>query len=126
VSQNPIELTKPEWSIMKVLWEKGPSAARNVEAELKNTRNWAYSTVNTMLRRLETKGVLATDQIGKVTFYRPVITEKKAKRSAVKQLCEKLFGGSTEPLMKFLLENEKVSEQHFREIQELIDERRSK
>lgn len=121
MTQGSPELTDAEWSIMKVLWQKGPCSARRVERELKRTRRWAYSTVNTMLRRLENKKVVSANQVGRTTFYKPCVTEKRANRMEIKQLCSKLFAGSTKPLMKFLLEDERLSEQDIRKIQGLID-----
>ncbi len=69
----PTALSPAEWEIMKVFWDLGPMAARDVYAALPRDCSWAYKTVKTLLSRLVAKEALAYDQIGNSYLYRPAV-----------------------------------------------------
>ncbi|HLV01045.1 MAG TPA: BlaI/MecI/CopY family transcriptional regulator, partial [Acidobacteriota bacterium] len=55
-----MRLTEAEWELMKVIWRENPISARRVLEAVRQEKDWAYSTVKTMLDRLVEKGFLAT------------------------------------------------------------------
>ena len=69
----PPGLSAAEWEVMKILWDHGPLAARDVYARLPKRRGWAYKTVKTLLSRLVAKEALAYDQIGNSYLYRAAV-----------------------------------------------------
>ena len=80
----PITLSPAEWEIMKIFWEHGPLAARDVYAQLPKKRGWAYKTVKTLLSRLVAKEALAYDQVGNSYLYRPVVDRDRMTRQEVR------------------------------------------
>ena len=77
------DLSPAEWEVMKVIWEHGPMAARDVNSYLSEDQTWSYATVKTMLRRVVKKGWVDYDQIGNSYLYRAVVGRDKATFSAV-------------------------------------------
>ena len=71
--REPTPLSPAEWEIMKIFWDRGPLAARDVYAQLPKKRGWAYKTVKTLLSRLVAKEALAYDQVGNSYLYRPAV-----------------------------------------------------
>ena len=61
--QQPINLAPTEWEVMKILWDRGPLAARDVFAALPPEIEWAYKTVKTLLARLVAKGPSSTSRL---------------------------------------------------------------
>jgi BlaI family transcriptional regulator, penicillinase repressor len=87
----PPLLSPAEWEVMKVLWESGPLAARDVFARLPKNRGWAYKTVKTLLSRLVAKQALAYDQIGNSYLYRAAVDREATTRQEVRSVFQRLI-----------------------------------
>ena len=110
--------------IMQLLWKLGRATARDLTDELNKTESIAHSTVQTLLRQLETKGSVNHEQDGRTFYFFPVVKEEKVKKSAARELIESVFEGSVGGLVSYLLENEKVSADELAEIRKLLDKKR--
>jgi predicted transcriptional regulator len=111
-----------ELDVMRVLWRRGTSSVYEVQAALhEQGDSIAYTTVQTMLNRLEAKGFVARDNSGRSHRYRPLIKELSAAGGALRGLIDRFFGGSAEALATHLVEHNLSSEQLGR-VQSLIDE----
>jgi BlaI family penicillinase repressor len=99
-----IKLTPFELEIMTVLWELGKASVREIQELLPETRRPAYTTVQTMVYRLEEKGALQrVRKIGNAHIFEPIISRKEAHQRLISDLLD-LFGGSVQPLMAHLVE----------------------
>ncbi len=101
-------LTPLELQIMQVLWRKGAGEVLQVQKDLPSATNLAYTTVQTMLNVLERKGKVRRKLRGRAYEYRPVLSKEKAVRHAVRDLIDKLFGGSSEELVMNLVKSRQV------------------
>jgi len=100
-------LTEREAQIMEVLWELKAATADEVRSRLAGDPH--DSTVRTLLRVMEQKG-LVTHEVDQRTFvYRPRIVQSKAQRKAVRVLLDRLFGGSVKNLVLQLLDDEEIT-----------------
>jgi predicted transcriptional regulator len=105
----PPKLSRAELKIMKALWERGPSSVREVHETFPEKGGPAYTTVQTMMYRLETKkAVRRTKKIGGAHVFEATVSRKVAERKVVDDLLE-LFGGSAQPLMSRLIEAGKLT-----------------
>ena len=119
-------LGERELGIMRVLWQMGKATVAEVHRELLAQGNEvAYTTVQTMLNRLEAKGIVARDGSDRAHRYRPLLKEPTAVSGAIRRLTDRFFSGSVEALATRLVEKELKPEQLER-IQALIDAHRSK
>ena len=112
--------------IMKILWAKGRASAREITDALNQAEPIAHSTVQTLLRGLEEKGSVAHQADGRTFVFFPLVKEDKFKRSATRDLLERVFGGDVGSLVSHLLKNEKVSAKELQEIRRLIDDQNKK
>lgn len=96
-------LTKLELELMQIIWRLGPVTVSAVQAEL--VRPLAYTTVQTMLNILERKGKLRRELRGRAYIYAARVTEAKALGQGVRDLIDRMFGGSSEELVMSLLKN---------------------
>ena len=120
-----VALTEAEWAIMRVVWEQGPCAAGTVQEALQETRNWAYSTVKTMLDRMVKKGLLHTHSIRNLQLFAAAVTQEQAKRSEIVRALRCAFNGALTPMVQFLLEHEELSREELSQLRDLIDAARS-
>jgi len=111
-----VKLTRFEMEIMKALWELGSASIREIREKLPERNRPAYTTVQTIIHRLEEKSaVRQTGQIGNAHIFQPVVTREAAHRRLIDELLD-LFGGSARPLMAQLAEAGKLN---LKDVQEL-------
>lgn len=117
-----IKLTKFEMEMMDALWQLGSGSVREIQEQLPLKKRPAYTTVQTIIRRLEDKGaVRRVKKIGNAFIFEPVITRQSAHHRLINELLE-LFGGSARPLMAHLAESGKLSLEDIREMEGLLPE----
>ena len=114
-------ISKGEMEIARALWEISPATVRAVFESLPNNRKIGFSTVQTYLRRLETKGYVTSSLDGRVRVYASRTKARTVIRETVDDLVQRLFGGETMPLMRHLIEERGVDEKNLAELRELID-----
>ncbi len=109
--------------IMRSLWERGEATARQITDDLSGGVPSTLSTVQTLLRKLETKGAVGHEQRERTFFFRPLIKEQDVARSAAQDLLARVYDNSLSGLLAHLLEDETVSAEELRDIKELIEAR---
>jgi predicted transcriptional regulator len=119
-----IVLAVREAELMEVLWDQGPSTVTEVRDKLKD--ELAYTTVLTILRKLEAKGYVGHAEEGRAHRYRPLVARDAARRSALRDLSSKFFKGSTSLLMTHLVSDEALSGEEVRRIRRLLSEKSRK
>src|SRR5512144_893461 len=101
-------LTRFEMELMDRLWALGSASVREIQESLPEKDRPAYTTVQTMIYRLEEKGALRrVKKIGNAHIFEPVLSRKAAYRRAIDELLA-LFGGSAAPVMSHLVESGKL------------------
>jgi BlaI family transcriptional regulator, penicillinase repressor len=109
--------------IMRVLWEEGEATARQITDVLSREKEIAHSTVQTLLRKLETKGVVQHERKDRTFVFRATVPEQEVSRSAVHDLLGRVFQGSVSGLVANLLENEDVPQEELKRLRDMVDER---
>lgn len=113
-------LTGQELEIMKVIWPLGRATVRQVYDALREQRIIAYTTVQTMMNILETKGHLRKEPGEKAQVYAPVRPQHLVVKSMVREFVNRVFDGSARPLLVHLLNEKGLSERERRELQKLL------
>lgn len=120
-----MKLTHAEWQIMNALWRRHPATARDITDGLPDGINWAYTTVKTMLSRLTEKKAVREAKKGNASVYSPVVTQRKAQRTAVKTLVNQAFEGAFGPFMNFLVDPGNLTEKQRRELLKALSDEKS-
>ena len=115
------QLTPLELHIMKTLWESGPGNVQAVQEKLSGER-LAYTTVQTMLNILQRKGKVKRRLVGKAYEYRAVLSRENAVREALRDLLDRMFGGSVEDLLMTLVKSRQLDVDTLAQLQQLIEE----
>lgn len=114
-------LTDAEAEVMAVLWRLHKASVGDVVAAVKKARAVTYSTVQTTLRILETKGYVKHAKVARAFVYEPVIDERQARRRALRQLVRRLFEGSPSLLVLNVLEDEEIGPAEREHLRKLIE-----
>ncbi|HTF62269.1 MAG TPA: BlaI/MecI/CopY family transcriptional regulator [Edaphobacter sp.] len=113
-------LTKLELKIMQVIWKQGSSSVLTVQEALE--RPLAYTTVQTMLNILERKGKLKRRLRGRAYEYSATVTESKAVSHAVRDLVDRMFGGSSEELVMSLIKSKQIDAEQIARLKRKLEE----
>ena len=113
-------LTKLELQIMQVIWREGASTVSAVQEGLE--QQLAYTTVQTMLNILERKGKLKRKLRGRAFEYRATVSEDKATGHAVRDLVDRMFGGSSEELVMSLIKSRQIDAKKIAELTQKLEE----
>jgi BlaI family penicillinase repressor len=114
------KLSKLEMQIMEVLWSAGPSAIREIQESFGAKNRPAYTTVQTMVYRLEIKKALRrARKIGNAHIFEPVITRDAAKARLVDEFLS-MFGGRMQPVMAHLIEAGNLSPKDVADAEKLL------
>ena len=113
-----IMLYDRELEVMQVLWERGPATVAEVKETLADPM--AYTTVLTVLRRLEEKGYVGHAEEGRAHRYHPLIESKQVRESAIDRLTRRMFDGSAAMLLSHLVTNEKLTDAELRRLKKWI------
>lgn len=114
-------LSKGEMEVARVLWQLGRATVRQVFEAFPTDRGIDFATVQTYLRRLESKGYIKGHLEGRVRVYAPRVRPNTVIRETVDDLVDRLFGGERLPLVRHLIEDRGLQNEDLAELRRLID-----
>ncbi len=110
--------------IMRVLWKRGEASVSQVLEDLGRGTQLAYTTVATMLRKMEIRDLVRHRVAGRTFIYRAAVAEEQVSRRMTDHLLDRLFQGSLAGMVSHLLSTHEVSEEELGELERLIAKRR--
>lgn len=117
--------TDAELSILRILWDRGPSTVRQVHDELARERPAAvYTTALKLLQIMIEKGLVDRDERDRTHIYRARLSEETTQRQLVRDLLDRAFGGSAGKLVMQALATKRASAEELRDIRKAIDSAR--
>jgi len=109
---------------MKVLWEREEATVSDVHEALIGERDLAYTTMATMLRKMEARGLVKHRVEGRSFVYRAAVASDAVTRGMSDHLLDRLFEGSLADMVSHLLTTREVSREELSKIEKLIAERK--
>lgn len=119
-----MQLGRMQFRIMQVLWDRGRASAREITDALNEAEPTAHSTVQTLLRQLEAKGAAGHEADGRTFVFFAKVPEDRVKRTAVRDVLERVFGGDVGGLLAHLIKSEGLSRKELDDLRAMIDEAR--
>lgn len=114
-------LSKGEMEVARVLSDLKKATVREVHESFPAERAIDFTTVQTYLRRLETKGYVKAELEGRTRVYTPRVKLRTVIRETLDDLIDRLFGGEALPLVRHLIEERGVSDDELAELRQLIE-----
>jgi predicted transcriptional regulator len=109
MAEEDIALSELQIALMRVLWRQGEASVADIATILGAERGLKYTTVATLLTRLERRGVVAQRRDGRVLIYHAVASEPQVRRSMVADLIGSLFGGDPRALVAHLVDESEIA-----------------
>lgn len=107
-------------AIMQVLWDRGEATVADVRDALQDERPLAYTTIATMLSKLERDGRVTHRNEGRINIYRPLLQQENVNRSMVVDLAQRLFHGDVAAMVSQLLDGSDVGPEELNRLKKLI------
>jgi predicted transcriptional regulator len=122
MSRTPHDITPKELEILQLLWDAPASTIKSLRDTLYPGGDAAeYATVQKLLERLEEKGFVARDRSGSAHCFVPLVNRDELIGRRLREVAEKLCGGSLTPLLTHLVRQQPLSERDRRALRDLID-----
>lgn len=106
--------------ILKELWAQGEASVSKVHAVVGSERSLAHTTIATMLRKMEERGLVAHREEGRSFVYRAAVRAEEVNQSVTRHFVERLFKGSLSSAMSHLLQTRDVSREELDELAKMI------
>lgn len=113
-------LSPSEWRVMECLWS-GPKTLMELVRALKDSAGWAKSTVTTMVRRLEEKGLVDHETSGRTKIFQAALAREDAAAAETDSLLERAFHGSVGLLVSSLVERSSLTRADIDELYAILD-----
>jgi predicted transcriptional regulator len=117
------QLTEVELQLMTAVWSLGQCTVKEVQTEILKTRELAYTTIATVMKILEQKGILHSTKGDKAHVYTSLVSKTEYESSSLKHLAQTVFEGDPTSMVMRLLSDTKLSKNDLAAIQKMIDAR---
>jgi len=118
--------TNVELSILRVLWDLGPSTVRQVHEALGKTKDLQYTTVLKMLLTMHEKGLVSRDESDRSHVYTPTKDRATTQKGLLRDLLDRAFGGSARELVMMAVQEEPLTSDEQEELKNLLNKARRK
>ena len=113
------QISEAEFEVMKVVWKFAPINTNEITERLLKTTTWSAKTIQTLIKRLITKGALAYEKQGRIFVYTPLVKENEYINQQSNSFLNRFYDGDISAMLSTYLENNQLSEtelQHLRSI----------
>jgi BlaI family transcriptional regulator, penicillinase repressor len=115
-----VRLSKLEMHVMEALWDRGPSSVREIQERLPAKDRPAYTTVQTIVSRLETKrAIRRLRKIGNALLFEPLVSRDEAQQRLIDELLT-FFGGRIQPVVAHLIQTGKLTLEDIKDAERTI------
>ena len=117
------QISEAEYEVMKAVWKYAPVTTNEVTDRMLQIMDWSPKTVQTLLKRLVTKGVLTYEKKGRMFVYSPVFPEKAYLRQKNTSFLRRYYNGNLSAMFSSFLESEEISEKEIDSLRDILDKR---
>ena len=116
-------LTEVELQLMNIVWSLKECTVKEVQTEISKDRELAYTSVATMMKILEGKGILESVKTDKAHVYTSLISKETYEKQSLDHLADNLFQGDSSMMVMRLLDNSNLSQKDLKAIREVLNSR---
>ena len=117
-----VSLSNAEWRIMDFLWDKRPATIADMVHYFDGITNWDRHVVIMMLKRMEAKGAVRWQVIGRAKHYYPMIEREQSCVQETKDFLERVYKGSLGLMLTTMVKQEKIEKKELEELRRILNE----
>ena len=104
------QISEAEFEVMKIIWKYAPISTNEITEKLLQTTNWSPKTIQTLIKRLVTKGALTYEKQSRMFVYTPVVKESEYIGQESSSFLNRYYDGDITAMVSAYIENDKLSE----------------
>ena len=120
------QISEAEYEVMKIVWQSAPISTNEITDRLVKMTSWSPKTIQTLIKRLVTKGALTYEKKGRVFVYTPLVKEDTYLDEKSNSFLKQYFGGDITAMVSSYLKHDKLSENEIEQLYTLLSDRSAK
>ena len=112
-----------EFEVMKIVWKSAPINTNEITERLLKTTSWSAKTIQTLIKRLVTKGALTYEKQGRVFVYTPLVEENEYISQQSNSFIKRFYDGDISAMLSSYLENNQLSETELNHLRSLLSKK---
>ena len=120
------QISEAEFEVMKIVWKYAPINTNEITEKLLPTTNWSPKTIQTLIKRLVTKGALTYEKQSRVFVYTPVVKESEYIGQESNSFLERYYDGDITAMLSAYIENDKLSKSELDTLRTLLSQKQEK
>lgn len=120
------QISEAEFEVMKIVWKYAPINTNEITERLTKTTTWSPKTIQTLIKRLVTKGALTYEKQGRIFVYTPLIEENEYIVQESNSFLKRFYNGDIMAMMSSYIENDKLSESEIDTLRSLLSKNTKK
>lgn len=118
------QISDAEFDVMNIIWKYAPINTNDIVERLSENKEWSPKTIQTMLIRLEKKGVIAHEKDSRMFVYYPLIKKEAYLEAAGKKFANRFFDGAVDQMVVSLLNQHDLTTKEINDLQAILDAKR--
>ena len=118
------QISQAEFEVMDVIWKYAPISTNEVD-RLSHEKQWSPKTIQTMLSRLEKKGVITHKKESRIFVYSPIIPKEAYREAEGKTFLSRFFDGALKQMVVSFLDDDTLTSDDIDELQAILDKKRN-
>lgn len=114
------QISEAEFEVMKIVWKYAPISTNEITEKLLQTTNWSPKTIQTLIKRLVTKGALTYEKQSRMFVYTPLVKEGEYISQESNSFLKRFYDGDITAMVSAYLENDSLSEAEIDTLRSLL------
>ena len=120
------QISEAEFEVMKIVWKYAPISTNEITEKLTRTTSWSPKTIQTLIKRLVTKGALSYEKQSRVFVYTPLVQESEYIGQESSSFLKRFYNGDITAMVSAYIENDKLSESEIDTLRSLLSRKSTK
>ncbi|MDE5782608.1 MAG: BlaI/MecI/CopY family transcriptional regulator [Lachnospiraceae bacterium] len=118
------QISEAEFEVMKIVWKCAPISTNEITEKLTQTTTWSPKTIQTLIKRLVTKGVLSYEKQSRVFVYTPLIKENEYINQESRSFLKRFYNGDITAMLSAYIDNDKLSESEIDTLRSILSKKK--
>lgn len=120
------QISEAEFEVMKIVWKYAPISTNEITEKLLQTTTWSPKTIQTLIKRLVTKGALTYEKQSRMFVYTPVVKEREYIGQESSSFLNRYYDGDITAMVSAYIENDKLSKSELDTLRTLLSQKQEK
>lgn len=118
------QISEAEYVVMKIIWDHAPISTNDITEQLLKTTDWNVRTIQTLIKRLASKGVVTYEKEGRMYVYSPAIRKKDYVGQESRSFLKRFFNGDLSAMISSFIEGDQLSASEIDSLRTLLDQKK--